>query len=101
MAMWLIKIDISDLLSDNDNNEEAIRVGKEVALRTRAAIAAVSSITDEDLNDILQCLEQTVTDVDEFNYQLERLFDWGDTGNRLFINTIPGLPLTPAFHGWR
>lgn len=95
MAMWIAKVDISDLLTANDDADEAIRVGKEVAKRVNACMVPFPSLHDEDLTDILQCLDETITDVEEFNYQLERLFDWGDTGNRLFLNTIPGLPLKP------
>lgn len=90
MANWLTRIDIVDLLTEDDSDENAVCVAAEVKRRLEEAIPAGHPLRDEELEGIL-CTLRDVPEVTELNYALDRLYDWGDLGHRLFINTIPGL----------
>jgi len=91
MARWVTRIDIDDLLTEDDSVENAIRVGVSIADRIENVLPAGHLLRDEDMEGILVSL-RTIPDCEELNYVLDLLFDWGDFCNRMFVNTIPGLP---------
>lgn len=81
---WDRRVKFRDLLTDDDSDENAIRVGKCIADRVSAAVPESDTFRDEELTGIIERLREVV-DCEELNDCLNDLYDWGDCGKRLFV----------------
>lgn len=82
MANWRYKLELSDLKDKFENDEISIdNLGTEMAKRIRnLKLKPFDSRFQKELDTIANEFE-TCKDVDNFDSILDRLYDWGDTGN--------------------
>jgi hypothetical protein len=81
---WARKVVAAGLLTGEESEENAIRIGKELSAAVAKAIPENDLLRDEELEDILEQLN-AVEDCDELNYVLSQLYDWADQGKRLWL----------------
>jgi len=80
MANWKYRVNLKHLLTEDDSDENAIRVGKEVARIVRVSTWYKENTKIDPYSDLEETLEflETVNDVEEFNYYLDWLYDLAD-----------------------
>ena len=83
---WKRTVRFRDLLSDDSSAETAVRVGKQIAERVAKAIPETDKLRDDELTEIIERLSDDVEDCEDLNEVLSDLYDWGDTGKRLFVS---------------
>lgn len=81
---WARKVVVNGLITGDDSEENAIRVGKELAAAVGKAMPQTDPLRDEELEDILERLNEVV-DCGDLNYVLSDLYDWADHGKRLWL----------------
>lgn len=83
---WLRTVKFRDLLSDDSSDETAVRVGKLIAARVANAVPETDKLRDDELTEIIERLGEDVDDCGDLNEALSDLYDWGDSGKRLFVS---------------
>lgn len=80
MANWEYRVNLKHLFTADDSDENAIRVGKEVASIVRVSTWYKENTKTDPYSDLEETLEflETVNDVDELNYYLGWLYDLAD-----------------------
>ena len=98
MTNWLNKLDVSDLWKLYDDDEITMQeCAKRLAIRVEALYnTCVSLTTDLDnLEEIKERFEEISQDetatLEEFNYIMADLYDWGDLRHNCWINTFRSL----------
>ena len=92
--IWKYEVKVKDLLGDDDSNERAVEIAKELAKRMRTALPdKLLNVQDDDYDDeitsIIEDLEtfnlEMSTDICSiFNERLDEIYDWADA-NRVWI----------------
>lgn len=78
MANWRMKFQLKDLLDDNDDDENAQQIGKEVAQRLKTSkIKSLSGVDEFDVDDFADEFENVET-CEQFNWALDRFYDFAD-----------------------
>jgi hypothetical protein len=73
-----MKFKIKDLLDDDESDEHAQSVGKEVARRLKASkTKGLSGVDEFDVDDFVDEFENVET-CEEFNWVLDRFYDFAD-----------------------
>lgn len=85
MANWKTNIPIGDLHEEFENGLKTVQeVGKELAARLRKSPHA----QDDRIIDLVDQLE-ALDDVEDYDYLLQELYDFGDQDHRIFFDPIP------------
>lgn len=88
MANWKSKLNISDLHSKWEKSEiSTAEVAKEVAIRLKANKFANLQELQNIIDDLENLGEDSEAHVDDYDYCLEQLYNFGDAGHRIWIET--------------
>jgi len=86
MARWKSTVHLTDLHDAHRNGTMTIQeVGKQLAIRLKSNMYAKHDLLDE-----IEELEDGVEDVDHYDSILHNIYDFGDYGHRIWIETIGG-----------
>jgi Zn-dependent M32 family carboxypeptidase len=91
MAKWIMKIDVSDIWQkyEDDNDFEAFK--SELLPVLQSKTEKISNVLGEDeareYEDMVQEIEFSADDEDEFDYIWQDLYDWADA-NKVWISTF-------------
>lgn len=111
MANWQLVVKISDLMTNDDSDDNAILIGQELAKRLRATLPIadddvldrlqkndpeaygdelyrLAELNDSIIQDIIISFESEIETVEDFNLFLNDLYNWGDDGHRLFVDSF-------------
>lgn len=81
---WSRTVSIRSLLSADYRDETAVEVAKEIAKRLDAAIPEGDPLRTVSYEELIEDFKQLEVHED-VNRCLDRLYDWGDRGRRLFV----------------
>ncbi len=90
MRNWKYTINIEPYLSDSEDSETLLKESNGIATEIKKLIDLKPTWLDEyDLNQLIDMVDYLTgcDDLDEINYQLDELYDFGDT-HSIWINTI-------------
>jgi hypothetical protein len=83
MANWLGEINIFEKWIEADKDANKVQ---DLANDIIEKLDKTFTTKDEELNGIIAGLKTVPNDHDELNIWLEKLYNWGDEGHRLFVN---------------